>query len=207
SRTKYRFYFYFSWGSLWFNRLHPFFNNMLECYQSTRIYSLIGKDYDCSLNKKENKKSNVRKPDNYNVRQSKIAIGSGGLFGKGFLKGTQTKGKYVPEQSTDFIFTSLGEAFGLIGCTLFLIIYLVFLMRILKIAENQRSPFSRIYGYCVVGFLFFHFTINVAMTIGLFPIVGIPLPFISYGGSSLFTFTILFSILIKLNIDKHRILK
>lgn len=183
------------------------FNNMLECYQSTRIYSLIGKDYDCSLNKKENKKSNVRKPDNYNVRQSKIAIGSGGLFGKGFLKGTQTKGKYVPEQSTDFIFTSLGEAFGLIGCTLFLIIYLVFLMRILKIAENQRSPFSRIYGYCVVGFLFFHFTINVAMTIGLFPIVGIPLPFISYGGSSLFTFTILFSILIKLNIDKHRILK
>lgn len=185
------------------------FNNLLECYQSTRIYNMVGKDYDCSKNtyNVKNKRPNTKKPDDYNVRQSKIAIGSGGLLGRGFLKGTQTTGKYVPQQNTDFIFTSLGEAFGFVGCTIFLIIYLIFIIRLLNIAENQRNTFSRVYGYCFVGFLFYHFGINVAMTVGLFPIIGIPLPFISYGGSSLFTFTILLFILLKFNADKRRVLK
>lgn len=158
------------------------FNNVLECYQSTRIYSMVGKDYDCSQNKKSQRREGekARKPDDYNVRQSKIAIGSGGYFGKGFLKGTQTRGKYVPEQHTDFIFTSLGEAFGLAGCIAFLCIYLFMLYRILRIAERQRSIFSRVYAYSVASILFFHIAVNVSMTIGLFPIVGIPLPLISY---------------------------
>ncbi len=187
------------------------FNNVLECYQSTRIYSMIGKEYDCSENKKAQDKSNtnkpVRKPDDYNVRQSKIAIGSGGFFGRGFLKGTQTRGKYVPEQHTDFIFTSLGEAFGFVGCLLFLFIYLSLLYHIVRIAERQRSTFSRVYAYSVVSILFFHIAVNVSMTIGLFPIVGIPLPLISYGGSSLLTFTALIFILLRLDADRQMVLR
>lgn len=187
------------------------FNNVLECYQSTRIYSMVGKEYDCSENKKAQDKSNtnkpVRKPDDYNVRQSKIAIGSGGFFGRGFLKGTQTRGKYVPEQHTDFIFTSLGEAFGFVGCFIFLLIYLFLLYRIVRIAERQRSTFSRVYAYSVVSILFFHIAVNVSMTIGLFPIVGIPLPLISYGGSSLLTFTALIFILLRLDADRQMVLR
>lgn len=186
------------------------FNNVLECYQSTRIYSMVGKDYDCSLNKKAQRKEGekaARKPDDYNVRQSKIAIGSGGYFGKGFLKGTQTRGKYVPEQHTDFIFTSLGEAFGLAGCIAFLCIYLFMLYRILRIAERQRSIFSRVYAYSVASILFFHIAVNVSMTIGLFPIVGIPLPLISYGGSSLLTFTVLIFIMLRLDADRQMVLR
>ncbi|NCI47578.1 rod shape-determining protein RodA [Sediminibacterium soli] len=186
------------------------FNNVLECYQSTRIYSMVGKDYDCSLNKKSQRKEGekaARKPDDYNVRQSKIAIGSGGYFGKGFLKGTQTRGKYVPEQHTDFIFTSLGEAFGLTGCIAFLCIYLFMLYRIIRIAERQRSTFSRVYAYSVASILFFHIAVNVSMTIGLFPIVGIPLPLISYGGSSLLTFTVLIFILLRLDADRQMVLR
>ena len=188
----------------------PFiFNNVFECYQSTRIYSLVGKDYDCGLNKHQAKSTShpVKKPDDYNVRQSKIAIGSGGLMGRGFLKGTQTMGKYVPEQHTDFIFTSLSEAFGFIGCTLFLLIYLGVLMRIVFIAERQRSTFSRVYAYSVASIIFFHITVNVCMTIGLFPIIGIPLPLVSYGGSSLLTFTILIFILLKLDSDRQMVLR
>ena len=188
----------------------PFiFNNVFECYQSTRIYSMVGKDYDCSLNKHQAKSSShpIKKPDDYNVRQSKIAIGSGGLMGRGFLKGTQTRGKYVPEQHTDFIFTSLGEAFGFIGCTLFLLLYLSILMRIVFIAERQRSTFSRVYAYSVASIIFFHITVNVCMTIGLFPIIGIPLPLVSYGGSSLLTFTILIFILLKLDSDRQMVLR
>jgi rod shape determining protein RodA len=185
------------------------FNNVLECYQSTRIYSMVGKDYDCSQNRKSQRREGekARKPDDYNVRQSKIAIGSGGYFGKGFLKGTQTRGKYVPEQHTDFIFTSLGEAFGLAGCIAFLCIYLFMLYRILRIAERQRSIFSRVYAYSVASILFFHIAVNVSMTIGLFPIVGIPLPLISYGGSSLLTFTVLLFIMLRLDADRQMVLR
>ena len=186
------------------------FNNVLECYQSTRIYSMVGKEYDCSKNKKSEKKAGekaARKPDDYNVRQSKIAIGSGGLTGKGFLKGTQTRGKYVPEQNTDFIFTSLGEAFGFIGCFTFLGIYLFMLYRIVKMAERQRSVFSRVYAYSVASIMFFHIAVNVSMTIGLFPIVGITLPLISYGGASLLTFTILIFILVRLDADRQMVLR
>lgn len=187
------------------------FNNVFQCYQSQRIYSMVGKDYDCSQNKSavklESKDLVVHKPDDYNVRQSKIAIGSGGLFGSGFLKGTQTRGKYVPEQHTDFIFTSLGEAFGFTGCAIFLLLYLLLLFRIIKIAERQRSTFSRVYAYSVASILFFHICVNVCMTIGLFPIIGIPLPLISYGGSSLLTFTILIFILVRLDADRQMVLR
>ena len=188
------------------------FNNVFQCYQSTRIYSMVGKEYDCSQNRSAKKRINdkekaAKKPDDYNVRQSKIAIGSGGVLGKGFLKGTQTRGKYVPEQHTDFIFTSLGEAFGLIGCATFLGIYLFLLFRIVSIAERQRSTFSRVYAYSVASILFFHIGVNVCMTIGLFPIIGIPLPLISYGGSSLLGFTVLIFILLRLDADRQMVLR
>jgi rod shape determining protein RodA len=187
------------------------FNNVFQCYQSQRIYSMVGKDYDCSQNRSakisEANDKKVTKPDDYNVRQSTIAIGSGGLFGKGFLKGTQTRGKYVPEQHTDFIFTSLGEAFGFTGCFIFLGIYLLLLFRIIFIAERQRSAFSRVYAYCIASIIFFHIAVNVCMTIGLFPIIGIPLPLMSYGGSSLLTFTVLIFILIRLDADRQMVLR
>jgi rod shape determining protein RodA len=187
------------------------FNNVFECYQSQRIYSAVGKDYDCSQNKHAMKSEasgkTASKPDDYNVRQSKIAIGSGGLLGKGFLKGTQTRGKYVPEQHTDFIFTSLGEAFGFVGSIVFLGLYFFLLFRIVLIAERQRSAFSRVYAYSVAAILFFHIAVNVCMTVGLFPVIGIPLPLVSYGGSSLLTFTILIFILIRLDADRSMVLR
>ncbi len=187
------------------------FNNVFECYQSQRIYSAIGKDYDCSQNKHALKTEaagkTAVKPDDYNVRQSKIAIGSGGFLGKGFLKGTQTRGKYVPEQHTDFIFTSLGEAFGFVGSFLFLGIYFLLLFRIVQVAERQRSTFSRVYAYSVASILFFHIAVNVCMTVGLFPVIGIPLPLVSYGGSSLLTFTIMIFILIRLDADRSMVLR
>ncbi|HYK45171.1 MAG TPA: rod shape-determining protein RodA [Parafilimonas sp.] len=187
------------------------FNDVFECYQSQRIYSAVGKDYDCSQNKHaQNSEAAGRttvKPDDYNVRQSKIAIGSGGFIGKGFLKGTQTRGKYVPEQHTDFIFTSLGEAFGFMGSFLFLGIYFLLLFRIVMIAERQRSTFSRVYAYSVASILFFHIAVNVCMTVGLFPVIGIPLPLVSYGGSSLLTFTIMIFILVRLDADRQMVLR
>jgi rod shape determining protein RodA len=188
------------------------FNDVFACYQSQRIYSAVGLDYDCSQNKhalekEETTGKSVAKPDDYNVRQSKIAIGSGGFLGKGFLKGTQTRGRYVPEQSTDFIFTSLSEAFGFVGCFIFLGLYFLLLYRIIHIAERQRSAFSRVYAYCVASILFFHITVNVCMTIGLFPVIGIPLPLVSYGGSSLLTFTILIFIMIRLDADRQMVLR
>lgn len=187
------------------------FNNIFHCYQSQRIYSMVGKDYDCSQNKKAQEASaagqNTIVPDDYNVRQSKIAIGSGGFAGKGFLKGTQTRGKYVPAQHTDFIFTSIAEAFGFIGATIFLGLYLLMLIRITIIAERQRSTFSRVYAYCVACILFFHITVNICMTVGLFPVIGITLPLISYGGSSLLTFTIMIFILIRLDADRQMVLR
>jgi rod shape determining protein RodA len=187
------------------------FNNVLECYQSTRIYSMVGKEYDCSMNIKAAANMAVGKksikPDDYNVKQSKIAIGSGGFWGRGFLKGTQTRGKYVPAQHTDLIFTSLGEAFGFVGTFTFLALYLFFLFRLIRIAERQRSTFSRVYAYSVVGIFLFHIAVNISMTIGLFPVVGIPLPLISYGGSSLLTFTALIFILLRLDADRQMVLR
>lgn len=135
----------------------------------------------------------------YNVRQSKIAIGSGGFSGKGFLKGTQTKFKFVPEQSTDFIFCTVGEEWGYLGSLGLIAAYVAFILRLIFLAERQRSTFSRVFGYGVAAVIFFHFAVNIAMTIDLFPVIGIPLPFLSYGGSSLMSFTIMVFVMLKLD--------
>jgi rod shape determining protein RodA len=137
------------------------------------------------------------------VKQSKIAIGSGGFLGKGFLNGTSTKNEFVPEQNTDFIFCAIGEQFGFVGSAVLVLLYLSLMLRILFIAERQRSAFSRIYAYCVASILFFHFAINISMTIGIAPVIGITLPFLSYGGSSLLSFSILIFILIRLDSDRQ----
>jgi len=138
----------------------------------------------------------------YNVNQSKIAIGSGGFLGKGYLAGTQTKYNFVPEQSTDFIFCTVGEEWGFLGSTAVLGLFLYLLLRLIRIAERQREGFARVYGYGVVSVLFFHIVVNVGMTVGVFPVIGIPLPFFSYGGSSLWAFTILLFILLKFDSDR-----
>ena len=135
----------------------------------------------------------------YNIMQSKIAIGSGGFWGKGFLQGTQTKLKFVPEQDTDFIFCTVGEEWGFIGSAGLLLLYLALILRIIHIAERQRDEFSRIFAYSVASILLFHVTINVGMVLGLLPVIGIPLPFFSYGGSSLWGFTILLAIMLRLD--------
>jgi rod shape determining protein RodA len=165
------------------------YNKILQAHQRERIEILLGKKSD-------------PKGAGYNVNQSLIAIGSGGLTGKGFLQGTQTKYDFVPEQSTDFIFCTVGEEWGFIGTTTVLILFLALLYRIVFVAERQRSQYSRIYAYGVASIIFFHLMINVGMAIGLAPVIGIPLPFFSYGGSSLWSFTVLLFILIKL--DSHR---
>jgi rod shape determining protein RodA len=143
----------------------------------------------------------------YNVNQSKIAIGSGGFFGKGFLHGTQTKYNFVPEQSTDFIFCTVGEEWGFVGTFTVTMLFLALIIRVLILAERQRSIFSRIYGYAVGSILFFHFAINIGMTIGILPVIGIPLPFFSYGGSSLWAFTILLFVLIRLDASRFELLR
>ena len=162
------------------------FNNILEPHQQDRINELLGIENDLL-------------GVGYNVNQSKIAIGSGGFTGKGFLNGTQTKFNFVPEQSTDFIFCTVGEEWGFAGTTIVLLLFSWLLLRLIYLAERQRSVFSRIYGYCVACILFFHLSINIGMTIGLAPVIGIPLPFFSYGGSSLWSFTILLFIFIRLD--------
>jgi rod shape determining protein RodA len=139
----------------------------------------------------------------YNVNQSKIAIGSGGLAGKGYLQGTQTKYNFVPEQSTDFIFCTVGEEWGFAGSALVVILFMALLLRLLYIAERQRSAFSRVYCYCVLSIFFLHITINIGMTVGLLPVIGIPLPFFSYGGSSLWAFTILLFIMLRLDASRR----
>jgi rod shape determining protein RodA len=165
------------------------FEHALESHQQIRIKVLLNMEEDLS-------------GAGYNVNQSKIAIGSGGVLGKGFLNGTQNKLKYVTEQDTDFIFCTVGEEHGFIGSIVVLAIYAFLLVRLLKIAERQRDVFSHVYGYCVASILFFHLAINVGMVLGLMPVIGIPLPFFSYGGSSLWGFTILLFILIKLDSEK-----
>ena len=193
----------------------PFvFNKVFKKYQADRIFSMVGVENPFTDNKTgtlspEDEKIKQRKNEqqNYNVKQSKIAIGSGGFAGKGFLKGTQTQGDFVPEQHTDFIFTSVGENFGFWGTTILMLLYLSLLLRIVFIAERQRSTFSRVYAYSVAGIIFFHVAVNVCVTIGLAPVIGITLPLLSYGGSSLITFTILIFILIKLDADRQMVLR
>ena len=164
-------------------------NHVLKEHQRNRIKVLLDPSFDT-------------RGLGYQVTQSKIAIGSGGFWGKGYLGGTQTKFDFVPEQSTDFIFCTIGEEFGFVGVLAVIVLFLFFLWRLLYLADQQRSRFARAYGFGVVGILFFHFLVNIGMTIGLMPIMGIPLPFFSYGGSSLWSFTILLFIFLKL--DAHR---
>ncbi len=185
----------------------PFlFEKVMKPYQVQRIYATVGRDFpvdpetmtDEDIRKMEDRK----KATAYNVKQSKIAIGSGGLLGKGLMKGTQTRYDFVPEQRTDFIFCTVGEGFGFLGSTILLVLYLVLLLRIVAIAERQRSTFSRCYAYGVASVIFSHVLINVGMTVGLVPVIGIPLPFMSYGGTALLTFTILLAILVRLDADR-----
>ena len=186
----------------------PFaFKNVLKPHQIGRVYSMVGEDVPAEYVKAEPEDGRKKKDYFYNVNQSKIAIGSGGFWGKGFLNGTSTKNDFVPEQHTDFIFCSIGEQFGFFGSALLVIIYISLMLRIVHIAERQRSVFSRVYAYCVAAILFFHFTVNISMTIGLAPVIGITLPFLSYGGSSLVTFSILVFILIRLDADRHVLLR
>ena len=167
----------------------------LEEHQKIRIDVLLGRG---TINLKK---------EGYNVNQAKIAIGSGGFLGKGYLQGTQTKYDFVPEQDTDFIFCTVGEEWGFIGTSIVILLHLTLILKIITMAERQRSDFSRIYGYGVASVLFFHLAINVGMTIGLAPVIGIPLPFFSYGGSSLWSFTILLFIFIKLDANRLSILR
>ncbi len=203
-------------SSIFVGLVVPFtFKHVFKGYQADRIFSMVGVDNPfadkttAELTTAETEKAKQDKSDqqNYNVKQSKIAIGSGGFTGKGFLKGTQTRGDFVPEQHTDFIFTSVGENFGFIGSGLLMLIYLIFLLRIVRIAERQRSTFSRVYAYSVAGILFFHIAINICVTVGLAPVIGITLPLMSYGGSSLLTFTMLIFVLIKLDADRQMVLR
>ena len=192
----------------------PFvFKHVFKPYQANRIFSMVGVDNpfldkNIILSAEEIKEMQKKaQGQNYNVKQSKIAIGSGGLTGKGFLKGTQTQGDFVPEQHTDFIFTSMGESFGFMGSITVILLYLTMLLRIIKIAERQRSVFSRVYAYSVASIMFFHVSVNICVTIGLAPVIGITLPLMSYGGSSLITFTILIFILLKLDSDRQMVLR
>ena len=171
-----------------------FYRNVLISHQRDRVDNLLGIKNDLL-------------GAGYNVHQSKIAIGSGGIIGKGFLKGTQTKYNFVPEQSTDFIFCTVGEEWGFLGTTVVIILFLTLLIRLIYLAERQRSSFSRIYGYGVACILFFHIVINISMTIGLAPVIGIPLPFFSYGGSSLWSFTVLLFIFVRLDANRTKNLR
>ncbi len=187
------------------------FKHVLQKHQVERIYDLFGKDNPYKENTEtesaDQQKKKKESGTSYNVRQSKIAIGSGRIWGKGVLKATQTRYDFVPEQRTDFIFCTVGEGFGFTGSIVLLGLYLILLFRIVTIAERQRSTFSRCYAYGVAGVFFFHIFINIAMTVGLAPVIGIPLPFISYGGTSLLTFTILLFVLLRLDADRQMVLR
>ena len=183
----------FALGSMgFFYSTHFVLDKVLEPYQRTRIHVLLGLEDD-------------PRGVGYNVIQAKIAIGSGGLEGKGFLNGTQTKLKYVPEQDTDFIFCTVGEEEGFIGCTVVLLLFLSLILRLLHLAERQPYTFGRVYGYCVLSIFLFHIFINVGMVLGLTPVIGIPLPFFSYGGSSLWGFTILLFIFLRIDAGRNRL--
>ena len=183
------------WGSIFFAySTDYFFEKVLSDYQRLRILVLLSLKEDPL-------------GAGYNVNQSKIAIGSGGFAGKGFLQGTQTKFNFVPEQSTDFIFCTVGEEWGFLGTTVVVAFFVFLLIRLIIISERQHSVFSRVYGYGVLGIFFFHFAINIGMTIGLAPVIGIPLPFFSYGGSSLWGFSILLFILLKLDTNRTELIR
>ena len=192
--SRFRNYFYialFALGSVvFFNAADYVMNNVLQEHQRTRINVLLGLDNDI-------------KKAGYNVHQSEIAIGSGGLMGKGFLNGTQTKLKYVPEQDTDFIFCTVGEEEGFLGCAIVLGLFLALILRLIHLAERQPFRFGRVYGYCVLSVFLFHLFINVGMVLGLTPVIGIPLPFFSYGGSSLWGFTILLFIFLRIDAGRN----
>ena len=183
------------WGSVVFAySTDYFYEKILNDYQRTRIMVLFGlKDDPLGAG--------------YNVNQSKIAIGSGGFSGKGYLQGTQTKFDFVPEQSTDFIYCTVGEEWGFLGTSMVIILFLILLIRLIVLAERQHSDFSRIYGYGVIGIFFFHFAVNIGMTIGLAPVIGIPLPFFSYGGSSLWGFSMLLFIFLKLDTNRGELIR
>ena len=167
------------------------FDNILEPHQQIRIKVVLGMEEDLT-------------GAGYNVNQSKIAIGSGGLTGKGFLNGTQTKLKYVPEQDTDFIFCTVGEEQGFVGSSIVLLLFLALILRLIAVSERQPSAFGRVYGYSVVSIFLFHIFINIGMVLGLTPVIGIPLPFFSYGGSSLWGFTILLFIFLRIDAGRGR---
>jgi rod shape determining protein RodA len=169
------------------------YEEILQPHQKMRIAVLIDESVDL-------------RGAGYNLHQSKIAIGSGGMWGKGFLEGTQTKFSFVPEQGTDFIFCTIGEEWGFAGSFVLISLYIFLLVRIILLAERQRSVFSRIFGYSLASIIFFHFMINIGMTIGLIPVIGIPLPFISYGGSSLLAFTIFLFTFLKLDSKRLELL-
>jgi len=165
------------------------FENVFKQHHRDRFNILLGKSVDM-------------KGIGYNTNQSEIAVGSGGWIGKGFLEGTQTKGGFVPEQHTDYIFTTVGEEWGFAGSFIVIALFVGLLLRIIYLAERQKTKFSRVYGYCVAGILFIHFFVNIAMVIGVFPTIGVPLPFFSYGGSGLWGFTILLFIFLKMDANK-----
>lgn len=170
------------------------FNNILIEHQRTRINVLFGLEEDLL-------------GAGYNLNQSLIAIGSGGLVGKGFLEGTQTKLNFVPKQSTDFIFCTVGEEWGFLGCAFLIALYIAFFLRLIHLAEKQHSVFSRVYGYCIVCIFFFHFAVNICMTIGLMPVIGIPLPFFSYGGSSFLGFSLMLFLFLRLDKDRQELIR
>ena len=165
------------------------YENVLEAHQKDRINVLLGKDVNMQR-------------EGYNLNQSMIAIGSGSWLGKGYLEGTQTKGGFVPEQHTDYIFTTVGEEWGFAGASVVIVLFVTLFMRIIYLAEHQKTKFSRVYGYCVATFLFTHFFVNISMLIKMFPTIGVPLPFFSYGGSSLWAFTILLFVFLKMDANK-----
>lgn len=165
------------------------FENVFKQHHRDRFNILLGKEVDM-------------KGIGYNTNQSEIAIGSGGWFGKGYLEGTQTKGGFVPEQHTDYIFTTVGEEWGFLGSLFVIALFVLLIIRIIYLSERQKTKFSRVYGYCVAGILFIHFFVNIAMVVGIFPTIGVPLPFFSYGGSGLWGFTILLFIFLKMDANK-----
>jgi rod shape determining protein RodA len=215
--------------SMWFIfTVGYIFNNVLQEHQRTRITVLLGEEGKLEdqitelsaryhemdennsertqlrqdIKEKKESLSNLKRGAGWNVNQSKIAIGSGGIAGKGFLQGTQTKGNFVPEQSTDFIFCTVGEEWGFLGSGLVVLLFVVLLVRLVFAAERQKTEFAKVYGYSLASIIFIHFSINIAMTLGLAPVIGIPLPMFSYGGSSLWAFTLLYFTFI--NLDAHR---